>query len=108
MKVRVDFGFHGPKREVNWYSDIRSFPSIFRFDGKYWEAQMFLEDANANVDYIILFSELKHFDPTYYTVKVEDFDRFFNNPFGDKCECGAIYTSFPQIHMFFCPKWSKI
>ena len=66
---------------------------------------MYDTDATGTVDHILSFSEIPHYDPNFYSdmLSWEDTYEFRT----ENCECGAIYTSFPAGHMFFCKKWSK-
>jgi hypothetical protein len=105
MRLRVDFG-PNIRKEVNWYSALDDFPKFMTYAGKRYEWFMYDRDPNKQVDYVLSFSELPSFDPNYY-VEMEDFDLMFGGSMGIKCECGAIYTSFPQIHMFMCKLWRK-
>lgn len=107
MKLSLRFGLHEPPREVNWWQPIKNFPYLVTFKGVKYEFEMYAEDPTKRVEYICHFSEVKSYDPNYYADTYFDVDALLNTGYGSKCECGAIYTSFPQFHMFFCPKWTK-
>lgn len=104
MKIQASFGIDGIKREVNWWGNIQDFPKLFSFKEKKWEWVMYDKDPTQRVDYILIFSELPPSDPLFYQ-DMEDFDKRFL--IINKCECGALYTSFPDFHMTFCPLWSS-
>lgn len=104
MKLRVDFGINGPRREVNWYQDIKQFPHLLKYESKNWEFVMYDRDPTAMFDYILMFSAIPSYHPNAYAT-AEDFELKFGGRNG--CECGSIYSSAPQFHMFFCPMWRK-
>lgn len=106
MRFRVDFGESGPKKEISWYQSLESFPKLLRQGGKKWEWFMYDKDKSGMYDYVLIFVPLPTYDPNY-CVDMPDIDEMLGVRGGDKCECGAIYTSFPNAHMFFCPKWIK-
>lgn len=68
---------------------------------------MYQEDTTKQVDYICYFSEVKIYVPNFSATTYENIDHLFNTGYGPKCDCGAIYTSFPWDHMKMCPKWTK-
>jgi hypothetical protein len=105
MKLRIDFG-QIARKEVNWYNSLEDFPKLLSYHGKRYEWFMYDKDKSGQTDYILTFSELPTYDPNYYA-EMEDFDAIFGGAMGIQCECGAIYTSFPQFHMFYCKKWRK-
>lgn len=106
MRLRVDFGLHGARREVNWWQPIEDFPKLFRFQGKKWEWFMYDKDKSGHVDYVLTFSEIASYDPNWHAT-MDDFEDRFGHQIGVKCECGAVYTSFPNFHMLYCPMWRK-
>jgi hypothetical protein len=106
MRLRVDFGTHGKRREIVWWQPLEDFPKLFQFEGKKWEWFMYDADKSGHVDFILTYSELPSYDPNFYA-DMDDFDEKFGHRL-DPCQCGAKYTSFPQIHLFFCPQWKKI
>jgi hypothetical protein len=107
MKLVLQFGPLEPKREVNWWQAVQDFPSLVIHKNKKWEFVMYQEDPLRNVDYICYFSEINTFDPNYHAVTYKNIDEMFDTSWGSRCECGAIYTSFKDHHMFFCPKWTR-
>jgi hypothetical protein len=68
---------------------------------------MYGDDHTHKVDHICWFSEVATYDPNWYATTYTNIDNLLSDGHGSKCECGAIYTSFPHAHMLFCPKWSK-
>lgn len=107
MKLRVEFGINGSKREVNWYRDIEDFPTVISHDGNNWEWVSYEKDPLGHVDWILFFGMLRPHDSEYYS-KVPSLDDITGGRMETGCQCGAIYTSFPWDHMRYCPKWSKI
>ena len=107
MKLRIDFGLH-KRREVTFHGDLKDFPTGLIFEGDRYEWFMYSKDASGTYDYVLQFSPMKPYDQRWCT----DFHDRFENGWGNKknngCECGAIHTSFPQIHMFYCPQWKKV
>jgi hypothetical protein len=106
MRLRVDFG-QIARKEVNWYSPLDDFPRLLSYNGKRYEWFMYDKDKSGQLDYILTFAELPTYDPNYYA-EMEDFETMFGGAMGIQCECGAIYTGFPQAHMFYCKKWRKL
>lgn len=104
MKLRVDFGLNGPKREIAWWDALSSFPKYFSLDGKKWEWVLYDKDPSRNYDHILTYSEITSKDRSF-NEPMEDFDIKFTNT--EKCECGALYSSFPWDHMRFCKLWRR-
>lgn len=107
MRLRIDFGLNGKRREISWWQPLEDFPHHFIFEGKKWGWFMYDEDKTKYVDYILTYSEIPAYDPDWH-ITMDDFDAKFGHRVDTRCECGAKYTSFPQIHLFFCPMWTKI
>lgn len=108
MRLSLKFGMAEPTRQCNWWQHITKFPYLVLYKGRKYEFVMYDEDPSGQVDYICRFSEVPSYDPNWHATIYQDIDHLFDEGYGEKCACGAAYTSFPQIHMFFCPKWSKI
>lgn len=106
MRLALQFGLAEPIREINWWQPVSSFYPLVLYKGKKYEFVTWDEDLTKKVDYICVFAEVRSFDPTWYATTYENIDNLLGLGAGG-CECGAIYTSFPQFHMFFCPRWSK-
>jgi hypothetical protein len=106
MRLRIDFGKYGPKEEISWWQPLDAFPKLLRYGGKKWEWLMYGKDESGVYGRILIFVPLSTCDPNYY-VDMPDFDEMLGVRGDDKCQCGAIHTSFPDAHMFFCPKWTK-
>lgn len=107
MKLGLRFGLAEPQRDVNWWQPIESFPVLILYKKAKWEFVMWGPDPSHRVEHICHFSEVQTYDPNWYATTYFDIEQLLNTGYGSKCECGAAYTSFPQIHMFFCPKWFK-
>jgi hypothetical protein len=109
MKLRIDFGMN-KRREVTFYGELDIFPTALIFEGDKYEWFMYQNDSSGTYDKILQFSPMKQYDPRW--LQCVDFHERFESGWGSKknngCECGAIHTSFPQIHMFYCPQWKKI
>lgn len=108
MKLGLKFGLNEPLREVNWWQPVKDFYPLVKYKNKKWEFAFYQEDPSKKVDYICTFGEIQSWDPAYYVDTYEDIERMFNTGYGPKCECGSIYTSFPQMHMFYCPRWRDL
>lgn len=102
MRIKVVFGLAGPKKMIDWYNDVKSFPKILKHKGKNWEWVMY--DKEKDGSYTLTFSEINSWDPNY-NVWAEDFETAFRLNLDERCECGAIYTSFPQLHLTYCKMW---
>ena len=107
MRLRIDFGVNGARKEVGWYKSLDDFPHFFTYGGKKWEWAAYDRDFSGDIDYVLIYSEIPHFDPNYYT-DMPSWESIFGIRTSNGCECGSIYTSFPQAHMFYCPMWRKI
>ena len=103
MRLTINFGHHGTKKEVNWYRDLMEFPKLIRFQGLKWEWAMY---NTIGEDSELTFSQIPTYDPNFYT-DMPSFEDMFEWGQSDKCVCGAVYTSFPWDHMRFCGKWIK-
>ena len=107
MKLKLQFGYNEPKRDVNWYGQITSFPSLVLYKGKKWEFVVYQDDPTKEADHIFIFGELHGYDPQYNSPDFQNIDHMFDSGYSGKCECGAAYSNFKWDHMRFCPKWSK-
>jgi hypothetical protein len=104
MKLIVYFGAGASGQQVYWDKSLTDFPKTLSYDGQVWEWAMY-ENGEAGIDYILHFSLITGYDP-----RLLGYDADFRDimwVLEDKCVCGAKHTSFSQIHMFYCPKWSK-
>src|SRR5208282_4593426 len=107
MKLTINFGHNGIKKEVNWYRDLMDFPKLIRFSGSKWEWAMY---HNVGNDYELTFSQIPTYDPNFYA-DMPSFEDMFEWANVDKCVCGSAYSSFSWDHMRFCPKhksWDKL
>lgn len=107
MRIKLQFGINEPLREIGWWKTITEFPNLVLYRGNKWEFVMYREDDTGESDYIFIFGEIRSYDPNWHATTYENIDYMFNSPYSDKCECGAIFTSFPNAHMFMCKKWKK-
>lgn len=107
MKLRLQFGLIEPKRDINWWKRPEDFPHLVMYKNKKWQFAMILDDPTHKVDHVCVFEEVQKWDAAWHATTYEEVDHLFDTGFGGRCECGAVYTSFPDIHMFYCPKWSK-
>lgn len=107
MKLRLHFGLAEPPREINWWQHVQDFYPLVLFKGKKWEFTMYKEDQHNPDILMCYFSEIQTYDPNWHSTTYYNIDSLLNTGYGSKCECGAVYTSFPQAHMFYCPKWTK-
>lgn len=109
MRLRLDFGLH-KRREVTFYGDLSVFPNALIFEGDKYEWFMYQDDSAMVYDKVLKFSPMRQNDLRWNFCV--DFHERFERGWGDKknngCECGAIHTSFPQVHMFYCPQFKKI
>ena len=104
MKLRVLFGSNYAE-EVAWWKPIDSFPVLIRYKNKNYEWFAYDKDYTGKVDTVLMFSELPTYDPNYGVMCAVWNDMFVED--NNSCKCGAKHTSFPNGHMFFCPKWSR-
>lgn len=104
MKVKVNFGFSAVK-EANWWGEVDSFPKIISLNGDKWEFVFYDTDPSKHFDYILTFSPLPYYHINF-NADCNTWDYYFGGNSG-KCECGSIYSSFPQGHMFYCRLYKK-
>ena len=107
MRLIINFGHKGIKKDINWYKALMDFPKLIRFQGAKWEWAMY---NNIGADYELTFSQIATYDPNYYA-DMPSFEEMFEWSGATKCECGAIFSSFAWDHMRFCPKykpWSQV
>lgn len=106
VKLRIDFGYNGTRREVTWWQQLSDFPTAVLFNGERWEWVSFEKDYSGNFDQILLFGRMSPGDARW--MECVDFEnRFGTSSTYDTCQCGSIHSSAPQFHMFYCPKWRK-
>lgn len=105
MRLRIDFGINGARREATWWQPIEMFPHAILFNGTRYEWFMYDEDPSKTYDKILTFVEMSLGDGRWYNCK--DFDHEFGYASRTACECGSAYTSFSWDHMRFCPLWEK-
>lgn len=101
LRLTINFGHNGVKKQVNWYKDIMDFPKLLRFQGKSWEWAIYQNMGN---DYELTFSQIPTYDPNYYT-EMPSYENMFEFSGSDVCECGSAYSSFKFDHMMFCKLW---
>lgn len=108
MKVRVVFGFAGEEFEFGWFRPLLDFPQLLRFKGDTWEFTMHSDDHRGKVDKVLHFAKCYNVHK-HIVANAPDFEQHFGALLKKKgnCECGAHFTSFPQIHMQFCPEYGK-
>lgn len=106
MKLKIEFGHNGSQRIFNWYRDVEDFPHLIKHNGKNWAWIMYDTDKTGHADYVLFYSEVPAYD-LEYGIYAKTLDEILGGSLDNSCECGAIYTSFPNHHMFFCPKWSR-
>ncbi len=102
MKLRVEFG-QADYKEVTWSGKLLDFPRLIKFHSWNYEWVVYDEDKTKKYDYILVFSKLNPHD-TDYDTPVHTWDHLFGNGM-EVCECGARFTSFPQVHMRMCKLW---
>lgn len=107
MRLRIEFGIKGAIREVNWWKPIEDFPTIVKHNGVNWSWFMYEADLSGNVDWILRYSQIPSYDAESRFI-APTLDEIVGASVDNSCQCGAIYTSFPNHHMFFCPQWSKL
>ncbi len=103
MKLTLNFGLNGAKKQIDWYRDLMDFPKLIRFQNAKWEWAIY---SNVGKDYELTFSQIPTYDPSFY-VDMPSFEDMFEWGATDRCQCGAVYSSFSWDHMRFCPKWTK-
>jgi len=103
MKLKVVFGLLDTK-EIFWWKDVSDFPNLINFSGKNFEFS-FYREAKPDFDYEFTFSELGTWDPHYNTI-CDTWNELFGSETSG-CECGSSFTSYPNGHMLYCPRWSK-
>lgn len=105
MLLRLSFG--DEERVVNWQDDLLNFPKVIQFDESKWEWAIYDEYEDKSIcDYQLIFVPLKSYD-SRYELPIPSLEEMFNLEKRKEtvCECGAKYTSFPNIHLKYCPKW---
>lgn len=114
MRIMIEFGYPGHKREVSWWKDFSLIPKKMIFNDEVWEGFMYdTGKVGSGHEWHYYFTKAKdqtkvYYDPMFgYPTYVPKFEDVFDLPLL-KCECGAIYTSFPQVHMFMCAKWEPM
>ena len=106
LKLQLQFGIPGGrKKNIEWKKELKEFPKIVKFEGKRWEWIMYDKSKTGN-DYDLAFGRISD-ETDLGGLPVPCIEEMFPDGWAAKCECGAIYTSFPEEHMFFCPKWRK-
>jgi hypothetical protein len=105
VKLRIDFGINGARKEVIWWQALDQFPHALIYEGDRWEWEIFADDPNKLYDKILTFGHMSLGDARWNDCV--DFEQRFGHTGSSNCQCGAIHTSFPQFHMFFCPQWRK-
>lgn len=107
MKIRLQFGLIEPHRDIDWWQKVTDFPHFVLYKGDKWQFEMYGTDPFQNIDYVCYFSPVRKDDPLYTSQNYESLESLLNPGYGNKCECGARYSSFEWDHMRFCPLWKK-
>lgn len=91
---------------VPWANDVKNFPPIVQYFGGYWEFVTYDHAVREAYSYKLYFAELDISTMTLAAQnKAVDVFDLIDDSKNTNCECGAIYTSFKNHHMFFCPLW---
>lgn len=106
MRIRVNIGSTETKT-ISWNGSLDTFPKLFKYLGKPYEWVYYDRDLTGQVDMILHFSELPHYDPNFYADQPHWHEIFLNGEEVDLCECGSKYSSFSWDHMRMCKLWSK-
>jgi hypothetical protein len=106
MKLKIELGMGGLIRYGNWYKALQDFPKVIAHGGSNWEWISYDADKSGQADYSLIFGKTSSYS-SYYGVDAPMLDTVLDTGWGSKCECGSAYTSFPNVHMFYCPKWGK-
>lgn len=97
---------HASDHIIDWPKDIHSFPKSIRAYGRIYEAMAYDKVDEFGILYEYHFSEISKHGSSYPWETPVDLDVLkYSDDAYYGCQCGAKYTSFPQIHMFFCRKW---
>lgn len=105
MRIRIDFGTTGTRREVTWNHPLEDFPTAIIFNNERWEWFMYQDDPNKQYDKILIFNHMFPGDNRWY--HCVDFDIQFGYSSITGCQCGSAYSWASQFHMFCCPMWRK-
>jgi len=103
MKFKVNFGMSAIK-EANWWGGVDSFPKLIGLNGDKWEFVFYEEDSSKHFNYILTFSPIPYYHPAFEK-ECNSWEYYFGET--NKCECGSVYSSFPQGHMFYCKLYTK-
>ncbi len=107
MKLGLKFGHNEPLREVLWWNTVDKFFPLVKFKGRKWEFVMWDVDQTGATDYELFFREVNQHDSMWDRLDYQDIAYLIGSDPDNKCTCGSVYTSFPNIHMFYCSKWTK-
>lgn len=107
MKLRLIFGEESLTREINWWKDVKEFPHLISYGGSNYGWYMYEISNLSWVTYDLHFSKVPEYDKLYHA-SAPTVDELTSGWGVSRCECGADKTDFPQVHMFYCPKWKDI
>jgi hypothetical protein len=115
MTLKLRFGKLDGTEEilfVNWNgTKVTDFPLVSIYNNRYWSFVFY--DKGTDTDYVLLFSETKAsglpcdmFGIPLPSTNLHEYLKINESPVRP-CECGAKFTSFPSMHSYYCPLWSK-
>lgn len=106
MRLKINIGSTDTKT-ITWNSRMDDFPKLFKYLGKPYEWVYYDRDLTGQVDMILHFYELPHYDPNFYADQPHWHEILLGNSEIDLCCCGAKFSSFSWDHMRYCTYWSK-
>lgn len=104
MRIRLILS-HAGDHIIDWPKDIHSFPKAIRAYGRVYEAISYDRIDEFGILYEYTFGEMKNGSAYPWETPVDLEVLKYGDETYYGCQCGAKYTSFPQIHMFFCRKY---
>lgn len=103
MRIRLIFR-HASQHVVDWPKTVHDFPKLIRAHGRVYEMMSYDRIDEFGVLYELNYDEQGKGTQYQWESPVDLNVLLINDSWGG-CQCGARFTSAPQMHMFFCRMW---
>lgn len=104
-RIKLTFGLSEHFWEMSWDKNLDDFPQNVIFKDKKWTlVGTSKPDKDSDFCKVFNFGEMSPSNPLYKN-ELPDVEKI--SQYEIRCTCGAIFTSFINNHMFYCPKHKK-
>lgn len=106
MLLELEMGYKRNTVTVTWNKALDDFPHFLKYQGDPYEWVVY-DTGVYPVDFVLRYAEIPPYDPNYWKATEKLEDMMGTRAANKDCECGAVHTSFPNHHLFYCPLWRR-